>query len=402
MQVRRIAKDSRRVAGVAVAILSAIVVMGGIAYATLQSPSSSELSFTVPGNTAGAPQSFTVVADGFPAGNSVASVEQCDGVSPSTPGYSPLTHCDSATSPAAVDIGSDGVATFPANDPNFGFVPFKGESPQGKFNCIAPGEDAVFNGLPTFSNCQLRVATDLNNTTADQTFFTLALPAAATPAPVGGCVGQVGLAEFTAPLTNQTQVGVVTKTKLLKSVTSKAAIGGDCSTKVLVGDPSQPAGGTATLSAKSVSAKLVGNVSCSATPSGPSAASYWPSSGKIAWTMAQTGADGKPFQIQAQIALSKNAAAGPDVYDVTGTVIKGPGLGAKLGGSIWMDPVIAGPKGATGAYNTGYLLDSAAQAGCAAGTTASVANMLFGGGGASSNSPAGTLGVPGISFTLAP
>ena len=128
------------------------------------------------------PQSFTVVADGFPAGNSVASVEQCDGVSPSTPGYTPLTHCDSATAPAAVDVGADGVATFPANDPNFGFVPFKGTSPQGKFNCVAPGEDSVFNGLPTFSNCQLRVATDLNNTTSDQTFFTLALPAAATPA----------------------------------------------------------------------------------------------------------------------------------------------------------------------------------------------------------------------------
>ena len=118
--------------------------------------------------------------------------------------------------------------------------------------------------------------------------------------------------------------------------------------------------------------------------------------------MGQTGADGKPFQIQAQIALSKNAAAGADVYDVTGTVIKGPGLGAKLGGSIWMDPVVVAPKGAPSAFNTGYQFLPAVQSACAAGATASVATMLFGGGGTSANSPAGTLGVPGISFTLLP
>ena len=118
--------------------------------------------------------------------------------------------------------------------------------------------------------------------------------------------------------------------------------------------------------------------------------------------MSQTGADGKPFQIQAQIALSKNVAAGPDVFDVSGTVIKGPGLGATVGGRIWMDPVTLGPKGTTGAFNTGYLLDSAAQSACTAGTTASVPTMLFGGGGTSSTSPSGTTGVAGFTFTLVP
>jgi hypothetical protein len=168
--------------GIAALAAASVVIGASSAWAgTITMPSSNP--FSVPGDATGTPQSFTVVASGYPAGNSIVSIEQCDGVPSSDPGYSPLDHCDDATSPAAVDVGANGIATFPANNANFGFFPFKGPSPKNKFNCIAPGEPNPGNGKATFTNCQIRVATDNLNVVGDQSFLTLTLPVAAAPNP---------------------------------------------------------------------------------------------------------------------------------------------------------------------------------------------------------------------------
>jgi hypothetical protein len=161
--------------------VAASLLLTSAAWAATSITTPSSNPFTVPGDALGHPQSFTIVASGFPQGPSSVSVEQCDGVSPASVGWDPLTHCDQNTAPAKVDVGSNGIATFPANDANFGFFPFKGLGPSSKFNCLAPGDPSPNNGKPDFTDCQIRVSTDDNNVTGDQTFLTMTLPA--TPAP---------------------------------------------------------------------------------------------------------------------------------------------------------------------------------------------------------------------------
>ena len=256
------------------------------------------------------------------------TVEQCDGVASTTAGWTPLDHCDAATSPASVDVGANGIATFPANDPNFGFFPFKGPSPQAKFNCLAPGDPAPNNGVPSFTNCQIRVATDGLAVTADQAFRTLTLPATPTSTTTT-TVAPTTTTTTVAPTTTTTTTAATTTTTTHRrddnddddhpqhpSVADRrvyrsgrpgdvlrrdvgcgialdepdegrsrrqdeaaqgrdlegAPLAGVATTKVRVGDAAQPAGGTPVLTAKSVAAKLLGNPSCSATPSGPNAA----------------------------------------------------------------------------------------------------------------------------------
>ena len=198
----------RRVA-IAIAVGVIVAVSAGVAYAgSITTPGSSP--FNVPGDAAGNPQSFTVVGSGFPQGEGNVFIEQCDGVDPGTSGYSPLPHCDSATSPAAVDVGADGLATFPANDTNFGFFPFKGKSPQNKFNCIAPGETDPNNGKPTFTNCQVRVSTDNLHVTTDQAYLTMTLPTATPPT----TTTTLGTGTTTSTATTSTTVGATTTTTI--------------------------------------------------------------------------------------------------------------------------------------------------------------------------------------------
>jgi hypothetical protein len=139
-------------------------------------------TLAVPSDADGRPQSFTIVASGFAPGASV-SVEQCDGTSPTDAGWAPLGHCDNATAPAAVTVGPDGTARFPARDPNFGFTPFTGASPQSLFNCLAPGEPSPKNRLPDFTNCRIRVATSTTTVTADQAFASIRVTALRPGAP---------------------------------------------------------------------------------------------------------------------------------------------------------------------------------------------------------------------------
>lgn len=130
--------------------------------------------FVVANDAAGRPQPFTVVASGFRAGT-LAYVEQCDGAPLQTPGWTPALHCDLGSAPAPVVVTRDGTATFDVRNRNHAFHPFRGESPQSLFNCLAAGDRIPANGLPAFRNCRIRVSSNNSTATDDQTFLTVTL-----------------------------------------------------------------------------------------------------------------------------------------------------------------------------------------------------------------------------------
>ena len=133
----------------------------------------------------------TISASGFTPGAMVA-VEQCDGVAPSAPQWSPTVDCDLGTSPSKAIADATGTATFRAGDHNHAFVAVDGASPSSLFNCLAAHEPAPANGLTSFTNCQVRVSTNNSAVTGDQLFAPLVLaapgtrPAPATIPPRGG------------------------------------------------------------------------------------------------------------------------------------------------------------------------------------------------------------------------
>jgi Calx-beta domain len=131
--------------------------------------------YVVPHDGAGLPQPFDISVAGFAAGVNVY-VEQCDGVSSTAQSWDPTAHCDIVTSPAPVISSAGGAATFDKTDPNHGFQPFKGASPQGLFNCLAPNDPATSNGLVDYKNCQIRISTNNTAVTGDQVFLRLQLP----------------------------------------------------------------------------------------------------------------------------------------------------------------------------------------------------------------------------------
>jgi len=217
--------------------------------------------------------------------------------------------------------------------------------------------------------------------------FAMAAPAAhAAPTVIGNCQGQIALGTLTPAITDQTQIGVVAKTKLLKDLTTKAAISGDCSSASRPGAPEAPGGGLISpLTPKAEAASLLGNTGCAngatAVAADGTAAAAWPLNGKITYTMTQLNALAKPWAIQADIeTLGFNAGAGPDVLDVGGIVLKGAAVGAIVSGNIWFDPV--SKTGGTSGYNTGYELDLTNALGCADGTpnNATISTVMIGGG----------------------
>lgn len=172
---------ARRVLQAAALSAAALVALGGIASAgTITQPGTNPIVVTQ--NGAGLLQPFTITATGFPAGAPVFA-EQCDGTPSTAAGYDPTLDCDLGTSPSPKIADANGSVTFDATDPNFRFVPFRGPSPQGQFNCLAAGQADPNNGLPSFTNCQLRVSTNNTAATSDQTYKTLTLPAPAANTP---------------------------------------------------------------------------------------------------------------------------------------------------------------------------------------------------------------------------
>ena len=159
------------------ALVSACVVSLGVFVvsvgATVTQPNSNP--FNVPGDSAGNPKPFAVEVDGFAPGVQVF-IEQCDGKDTGAVDWNVNFDCDlgSATPPVLADAG--GVATFPVGTARE-FTPFKGESPQSLFNCVAASNDPpTTNGLTDWTNCQVRVSSNNTQATTDQQFFTLHLP----------------------------------------------------------------------------------------------------------------------------------------------------------------------------------------------------------------------------------
>jgi hypothetical protein len=118
----------------------------------------------------GKPTQFTIKVSGFQP-NQLISAEQCDGKPVTDPTFGVTQDCDTATVSAQVNADGKGVATFPANDPNYGFQPVRGASPQNFFNCVGPGDPKPVNGLPSYSVCQVRVASSYVQRTKDEVFF---------------------------------------------------------------------------------------------------------------------------------------------------------------------------------------------------------------------------------------
>lgn len=169
---------TRRVIVVALAGVTALAGFAGVAWGgTVTTPTGNP--FVVPGNASGNPVAFTVVATGYVPG-SLVSVEQCDGVATTDPHWSPTTDCDLGTSPSPAITDGTGKVTFSSTNPNFAFTPFKGQSPQGLFNCLSPNGPALkpSDGLPDYRNCKIRVSTNNSAITADQGFLNIQLPEA--------------------------------------------------------------------------------------------------------------------------------------------------------------------------------------------------------------------------------
>jgi hypothetical protein len=183
----------------AAAIVGALVALTATATpafaGTITQPSSNP--FVVPADAAGNPLPFTVQASGFDP-NSNVYVEQCDGVSPATPGWDPTLDCDLGTSPAPSTADGSGNVTFSSNDLNHSFHPFKGQSPQGLFDCLASQDPPSVTGNPSYTNCQVRVSSNNTTGTSDQVFFTMQLP---NPSVKLSCTTK-GSLSFIKPLTN--------------------------------------------------------------------------------------------------------------------------------------------------------------------------------------------------------
>jgi hypothetical protein len=239
----------------------------------------------------------------------------------------------------------------------------------------------------------------------------VAAPAAhAQPTVIGNCEGQALLATFSSEATklpislgDQTQVGVVVKTKLLKSVVTKTAIAGVCNATYRPGDPSGAAGPVLGLTPKAVAGKLIGNAGC-ATGAGiaayANAALQWPLSGKVTFTNTQLTPNGKPAQIQLQLGVLGFDPIIQDAINLTGIVLKGGNVGADVTGQIWFNPVKADTTGGAGdLHDTGWELDLAAALGCqdAVVGNANIPQVVAGGG--SLVSGIGSV-VPGIIFQV--
>jgi hypothetical protein len=184
----------RKLASIAVLVgtLVALTATATPAFAAITQPTGTH---TAPPDATGKPRPLTVKASGF-VEDDLVYIEQCDGTPTSSFGWDPSINCDLGSSPAAVVADASGVATFPVGDVNKRFTPFRGDSPQGLFNCRAPGDPVPTSGIPSYTNCKVRVSTNNTVGTGDQQFFELSLVR-----PKLNCVLK-GALSFNKPLTN--------------------------------------------------------------------------------------------------------------------------------------------------------------------------------------------------------
>ncbi len=127
-------------------------------------------------DTSGNPQSFTIKVTGF-APDTRVYVEQCDGTAPTDPKWRPSVDCDLGTQTAGLLADNNGTVAFPAGDRNFGFKPVRGKSPEGLFNCLAPGDGDPKNGLASSSACYVLVTANYTTATPNQAAFRMTFDA---------------------------------------------------------------------------------------------------------------------------------------------------------------------------------------------------------------------------------
>jgi hypothetical protein len=133
------------------------------------------LSCGDPNHPVGKPAAFPITGTGYPVNVQIFTII-CDGTPPSAPGWDPTANCDNLTAPSGRLTNAAGSASWDPNNANQRIGVFDGPSPGGAFNCLYPGEADPGNGLPSFTNCQVRVATTNAAVTSDQAFVTLTLP----------------------------------------------------------------------------------------------------------------------------------------------------------------------------------------------------------------------------------
>lgn len=176
--MRRLLRPLAMMAG----CLLALGLMAGSALAaTIVDPPSDP--FTVPNDASGNPDSFNLQLSGFPPNTNIQLV-QCDGVDPSTPGWTPGVHCDFTTNPPAFHSDASGNMSIPAHNVR-SLIPIRGELQS--FNCLAPGDPDPNNGNPSYTNCRLRADLTLGQVSSNQVFRVLSLQ----PAGNGGEVPEV-------------------------------------------------------------------------------------------------------------------------------------------------------------------------------------------------------------------
>jgi hypothetical protein len=129
-------------------------------------------SVTVHLDPKGKPEPFTITVAGFQP-LAMVFVEQCDGTPDQNPNFKITLDCDVGTQAAGKRADANGRVTFPAADPNYGFHPVRGRSPENLFYCLAPGDAKPTDGLPVSKACTARVASNYIQPTDDQRFITM-------------------------------------------------------------------------------------------------------------------------------------------------------------------------------------------------------------------------------------
>jgi hypothetical protein len=127
----------------------------------------------------GKPVAITVKATGFPPDSQVW-VEQCNGRVPSDPNWAPTRDCDVGSSPAAAIADQSGTAVFAATDRNRTLQMFVGTGPENLFNCLTPKGASPNNGVADYRKCQIRVSSNNDAATPDQTFVPIVFGASSS------------------------------------------------------------------------------------------------------------------------------------------------------------------------------------------------------------------------------
>jgi hypothetical protein len=209
-RIRRVGIATAKVGVISAAVIgSSIGILGSpSASAAITKPTSRP--YVVALDAKGDPKPFTIQASGY-APEEPVYLEICDGVPARAAGWSPTVDCDGTTSGAAAASDSKGVVTFAVGGQSEVLL-FRGASPTRSFNCLAPADidrgatpkvgmgdvvpstrivypptgDSGYNdyepkplaadpAVPSWGDCQVRIASTDEVATTDQQFVAFTL-----------------------------------------------------------------------------------------------------------------------------------------------------------------------------------------------------------------------------------